>query len=192
MKLKVLFGLVLSIISLTIVGCGGGGASTPPTTTVSGEASKGPIIGGDVKIYAIKDGVVQTAPLPTTPAAVTTRAPFGNYSAVISNYAGPVKVVVTGNIGSYYMDEATADPLDPTKGKVDFNGSTLSALVANVSGSTKVAVTPYTELAVRKAGAALTADGINKANLAVAAAMNLNGVDIVAVLPSKSPSTNLH
>src|SRR6185369_1254215 len=126
MKLKILSGLLLSILSLTIVGCGGGGASTPPSTTVSGEASKGPIIGGDVKIYAIKDGVVQTAPLPTTPVTVTTRAPFGNYSAVISNYSGPVKVVVTGNIGSTYKDEATGTT-------VDFNGATLSALVANVT-----------------------------------------------------------
>lgn len=191
MKLKILFGLVISIFSLTIVGCGGGGggSSAPPITTISGEASKGPIIGANVQIFKINaDG--STTPLPTIDGKqVTTRLPFGNYSAVVS-YAGPVKVVVTGNPDSYYMDEATTpatpDPNFPLKGKVLFNGFTLNALVANVSGSTKVAVTPYTDLAVRKAGTDLSASNINKVNTAVADAMGLHGVDIVATSPSKN------
>ena len=186
MNVRNLSSLLLSLLTLVVLGCGGGGgggeAGLPKlVSTVSGEAQKGPIIGGDVKIYAIDaDGTLQSTPLQTTPAIVTTREPFGNYSAVIS-YEGPVKVVVTGNEGSIYKDEATGT-------NVPFAGQSLSAVVASVTGSAKVAVTPFTELAAKKAGTTtLTPANIKAANTSVAIALGLQDVDIVAATPSTNP-----
>ncbi|HXE96280.1 MAG TPA: hypothetical protein VN642_07735 [Dongiaceae bacterium] len=185
MKMRNLSSLLLSLLTLIVVGCGGGsggGDLTPVATTLSGEATKGPIIGGDVKIFAINaDGTLQSTPLPTLDGKpVTTRAPFGNYSAVI-NYEGPVKVVVTGNTGSIYKDEASGTD-------VPFAGKSLSAVVANVSGSSKVSITPFTELAAQKAGTTkLTPANIKAANTAVTDALGLQGVDIVATTPSSNP-----
>lgn len=186
MNARNLSGLLLTLFTLVVLGCssgggdGGGGVSpNPVTTTLSGEVSKGPLIGGDVRIYAIKaDGTLQSTALPTADGKpVTTKLPFGNYSAVI-NYEGPVKVVVTG--GSY-TDEATGST-------VDFSGKSLSAVVANVTGSVKVSVTPFTEMAVQKAGTTLTTAGIKAANAAVAIALGLQDVDIVATTPSGNPA----
>ncbi len=184
MNVRYLSGLLLSLFTLVVLGCGGGGGgggASPGTgsTTLSGEVSKGPISGGDVKIFAINaDGTLQSTPIPTTDGKpVTTAAPLGSYTAVI-NYSGPVKVVVTG--GSY-KDEATG-------ATVDFTGKSLSAVVANVTGSVKVSVTPFTEMAVQKAGAALTTATIKAANTAVAIAMGLQDVDIVAATPSTTPA----
>lgn len=185
MNVRNLVGLLLSLFTLVVLGCGGGGGGgggvtpNPVTTTLSGEASKGPIIGGDVKIFAINaDGTLQSTPLTTTDGKpVTTTAPLGAYSAVI-NYEGPVKVVITG--GSY-KDEATG-------ATVDFTGKSLSAVVANVTGPTKVSVTPFTEMATLKAGATLTTARIKAANTAVAIAMGLQDVDIVVATPSTNPA----
>lgn len=179
MRLRNVFGILLSLFALVIVGCGGGSSSTPVSTTVSGQAQKGPIIGGNVQIFAIDaTGTVQSTPLATSPATVTTRAPFGNYSAVIG-YAGPAKVVVTGNVGSTYHDEATST-------EVSFAGKSLSAVVANVTGNVKVAVTPFTEMAVQAAGTTLTPAKITLANTGVANALGLKGTDIISVSPSTS------
>lgn len=180
MKLKVLLGMVMSILALTIVGCGGGGSSAPVSTTLTGEAVKGPIKKATVEIFAINaDG--SEVKLTTTPSTVFTNM-SGNYSAVIG-YAGPVKVKVTGNSDPkcIYVDEATGTEVRFT------NARSLSAVVDNVSGSAKVAVTPHTELAVqalKKAGTKLTPESIKAANTAIADAMGLKGVDIVKELPS--------
>src|SRR6185369_16285397 len=127
MNVRNLAGLLLSLLTLVVLGCGSSEDSSSDISTgtfktvLSGEAAKGPIIGGEVKIFAIKaDGTVQTTPLPTTPATVTTRLPFGNYSAVI-NYEGPVKVVVTGNSGTIFKDEATGTD-------VSFAGKSIRAI----------------------------------------------------------------
>jgi hypothetical protein len=183
MNVRNLSSLLLSMLTLVVLGCGGGGGDgevvTPvlKVTSVSGEASKGPIINGDVKIFAINaDGTLQSTPLTTSPATVTTRAPFGSYSAVI-NYEGPVKVVVTGNTGCIYKDEASG-------ADVPFAGKSLSAVVANVAGSSKVSVTPFTEMAVQRAGTTLTPANIKAANTAVATAMGLQNIDIITAFPS--------
>jgi hypothetical protein len=101
MNVRNLSGLLLSLLTLVVLGCssgGGGGGVTPNpvTTTLTGEASKGPIIGGDVKIFAINaNGTLQSTPLPTTDGKpVTTKAPSGDYSAVMKQPAFPLTLPV--------------------------------------------------------------------------------------------------
>lgn len=169
MKMKSLLGLFLSFIALVIVGCGGGGGGGP-TSTVAGIASKGPINGGTVQIFAIQNGVQATTPLTTTPATVTT-GPDGSYTANVS-YTGPALVVITG--GSY-VDEATGATITLS--------SPLRAALPNVTGTVSANVTPFTELAVLEA---LGLGGLSTANItsANAAISNMIGVDILATSPA--------
>src|SRR5262245_38593961 len=66
MKKCTFLSSVLSLVIMTLFGCGGGGGGggdatpTPVTgsTTITGVAAKGPISGGTVKVFAIKNGQV--------------------------------------------------------------------------------------------------------------------------------------
>ncbi len=62
------------LLMLVLTACGSDSGPTP-NTTVSGIASKGPIINGVVKIYSIKDGVITFIKQTTTDANGST-SPF--------------------------------------------------------------------------------------------------------------------
>jgi len=178
MKLKMLLGLFLSLLTLAMFGCGddGGGEST---TTVKGIAAAGPIVGGTVTLSRINsDGT--TTPLTTTPTTVTTKAPFGNFSAAVS-YSGPLLVQVAGGT---YTDEAS--------GVVGVPNGVMQAAVANASGTiANLSVTPITSMAVIKASQATgvtPAAAITAANAGVAKALGLpTGFDIINT-PVADPS----
>lgn len=176
-------GLIVPMLCLAVIalsGCGGGGgggseavapqaASPAPTTILSGMASKGPIIGGTVRVFAVRFGVEDRS----SPIGMGQTDDRGNYSIDIGNYQGPVLVEVSG--GSY-TDEVSGIP-------VALNAP-LHAVISNaVAGMTPVAVTPFTELAFRKARGrgSLTSDSIDDSNARIAAAFSLN--NIVSTLP---------
>jgi hypothetical protein len=176
-------GIVAMVSMLALAGCGGGGSSnpgapapvtpvvTPPVTaTVAGVASKGIIVGGTVKIYALNSDGGKGAQLGQD----TTRAD-GSYSIAVTGYVGPVTVEVSGN----YTDEATGQ----TKSVPE--SAPLRAALGNASGNVTVAVTPLTDLAVRQAGA-LTAQNITTANGRISEFFK---VDIIATTPV--PPTSL-
>jgi len=160
---------------LALTGCGGGGTSSTSSaagsTIITGLASKGPINKGEVKVFAVVDGVEGTELL-NKPGQTTDDK--GNFTIDIGAYKGPVVVEVSGSF---------TDEVDPTTTVTLQNP--LRAVVSGVTtGSNTVAVTPVTELACKKAkraGAKLTKAAIDDANSTMAAKFSLT--DIVSTLP---------
>src|SRR6185369_5534952 len=146
MKKCTYFSAVLSLVIVTLFGCGGGGGGgeatpTPVTgsTTITGVAAKGPISGGTVKVFAIKNGQVDR----TAEIGSGTTDGSGAYRVTIppdKTTTGPVLIEVSG--GSF-SDEATA--LSGIALKVP-----LQAVVSSVTDGDKIAVTPLTFLAVKQ------------------------------------------
>lgn len=144
--------LMLTVLS----SCGGGGTNTasqePVATAIYGIASKGPVQNGDVTVWklnedgtkgeVLKEGVVTSSD--------------GSYVAEIGKYNGNIMVEVTGGT---YQDEAT--------GTTTSLSIPLRAALTGARGNITLAVTPLTELAVRKAGDKLTKTAIEDANALV-------------------------
>ena len=103
--------------------------------------------------------------------------PEGTTPSTCGSYKGPLVVEVTG--GSYK---------DEVSGATVALKTPLRAVFANAStGRKKVAVTPLTELAYKKAkgnGTKLTAAAIDAANASIAASFSLT--DIISTLPDPS------
>jgi hypothetical protein len=141
MKKNTIFGAVLSLSVITLFGCGGGGGGGTPagTTTITGIAAKGPINGGVVKVFAIKDGQVdRTAEIGSGTTDVS-----GAYTVTIQpdkKPAGPILVEVTSGT---FDDEASG--VAGVALKVP-----LQAAVSSVADGAKIAVTPFTHLAVKQ------------------------------------------
>jgi len=178
MKLKTLATMMIAMMALTLSGCGGGGGgggTQTPSATISGVASKGLIKNGtnNVKIYALNSDGTKGTLLKTASTGAN-----GEYSADLGSYSGPVLVEVSGT----YTDEATGQPVTISADKP------LRAACDDVTGSVAVAVTPLTELAVEKAGSALTKDNIKSANAQVSTLFNL---DIIATKPVDAEATAL-
>ena len=168
MKFRCCMGLVVSIVAAALSGCGGG--SPAPSTVVSGMASKGPIRGGTVQVFAIRSGVEdRSAPIGTGDTDAG-----GNYTIDLGSYKGAAVVEVTG--GSYR---------DEVSGATVALKTPLRAVFANAStGRKKVAVTPLTELAYKKArgnGTQLTPAVIDTANASIATSFSLT--NIISTLP---------
>jgi len=178
MRIKSLIGPVFYLALLALSGCGGGG-DTPATsqtttpaagaTVISGLASKGPINKGTVKVFAIRNGAVDT----TAPVGQGETDAVGNYSVDCGGYKGPVMVEVAGGTFTDEVSGATVALKSP-----------LQAVVADVTtGVETVAVTPLTHLACKRAKGhpAITPDIINESNASVATTFNV--ADIVSTLP---------
>jgi hypothetical protein len=171
MKTINLIGSVLGLAVVALSGCGGGtGTPSSATTKISGMAAKGPINGGTVKVFAVRNGTEDR----TAPIGQGQTDANGNYTVDVGAYKGPVMVEVTG--GSF-TDEVAGVPVSL---KTSFS---LRAVFANASTGTKtVAVTPLTELACKKAKIGqLTRTTIDDANTKMAAKFKL--ADIVSTLP---------
>jgi hypothetical protein len=166
----ILSALFLPVIALS--GCGGGGGGggdTVAPTFFAGMASKGPISGATVKVFAIRSGKLDSS----APAGQGQTDNSGNFSINAGSFQGPAVVEVTS--GSF-TDEVTGE-------SVSLNAP-LHAIISNAQpGSTVVAVTPLTELAFRKAkgSLALTTEAIIGANANVAGAFGLS--DIISTMP---------
>lgn len=174
-KTHIAAGCLLIITCLS--GCSAGGfqgsdnAPSPDSTPnallkrLHGVTSKGIVRGGNVSILALNsNGSVGTL-LKTT---VTDT--FGRYSSSV-NLTGPTLVSVSGGI---YTDEATGKPLSVSSDKP------LRAAVDTVSSVMIIAVTPLTELAVRKADIPplrLVGGNIATANRLVSDIFKVNIVD---------------
>ena len=182
MKVRTLIGLGVSLAAAALAGCGGGGggggAAAPSSTVISGMASKGPINGGTVKVYAIRSGTEDRS----APLGQGQTDAGGKYTVDVGAYKGAVLVEVTG--GSY-ADEVTG-ALVALKA-----AAPLRAVFANAStGKKTVAVTPLTELAYKKAkgGGAITPAAIDDANKNIATFFKL--ADIISTEPVASGDDN--
>ena len=172
------FFIILIFISFLSIGCGSSSSSSSSsdgydgsTSTVSGVASKGPIKDGTVNAYKIIDG--QKGSLLGT----ATSSEDGSYSIDIGSYTGPVLVEITGG---KYKDEASEIDID-----IDLT-MPLRAAIGNASGEVSVAVTPLTELAVRKAEpGGLTPDKIDSSNKLISQLLGGDGLQdlITQILP---------
>jgi hypothetical protein len=177
MNTKRLIGFVLCLAMLAPAGCGKKSSDTPAppvsqptsTTSITGLATKGPINSGTVTVFAIRSGVTDTAPLGQARTDVK-----GIYTVETFGYQGPVVVEV---IGGSYKDEisrATVTVKVPLRAMFSSAGT----------GTTTMAVTPLTELAVNKAlgSTELTNDVIDASNRFIASYFGLTS--IVTSLPS--------
>jgi len=136
MKRRLMKLMTAGILIVSLSGCGGGAAGVGTTaggsvTNISGIASKGPIMGGTITIYALNPDGTYGAALGTN----STSSKDGAYAASLS-YTGDAIVVVSGGT---YIDEAT--------GKTVSLAAPLRTVVTGLTGSTTVAVTPATEAA---------------------------------------------
>jgi hypothetical protein len=152
-------------------GCGGGGDEAPPppppsTATLSGIASKGLINGGDVNVYEIDEDGQKVDPA----LGKTKTDKNGEYSIVVDHIGPVLAEVIKGD----YTDEATGALM-----RLDMP---LRAAVGEAVGEVTVAVTPLTELAVRKAGpGGFTPKKIDDSNELMS---QLVGCNIVTTLPA--------
>ncbi len=178
---KSLVGLLLSLAVTALTGCGGGGgggggapAPAVPTAAISGMVSKGPINGGTVAVFAVRDGVIDT----TAPIGQGKTDKNGNYAISLGSYSGPVLVEATG--GSY-TDEVTG-------AKVALKAPLRALRSVAAFKAYTTAVTPLTELAYKKVlgTGTVTAAAIDDANAKIAAFFTLN--DIIATLPDAGTS----
>lgn len=158
--------VVCTMLLVGLFACGGGGGGSSPTNnTVSGIASKGPLMDATVTVYALDASGVQGAVLAT---ALTGAS--GDYTANIGSYTGSILAVVSRGT---YTDEATLSPMT--------NTAQLRAAMTNVTGNVSMTVTPLTEIAVQRAGT-LTSANIESANALVS--NMIGGVNIITTQPA--------
>src|SRR6185369_10984495 len=144
MKIKYLIGLVSCVVMLALPGCGSNSTPSPVVTqptlsTITGLATKGPIGGATVNVFAIRSGVTDTVPL----GQATTNAE-GNYTVETFDYTGPVVVEVTGGTYKDEISHASVTLKAPLRA--------MSFIAPTGGGATMtIVVTPLTELAVNKA-----------------------------------------
>ena len=181
---RLMIGLsALALAVSLLVGCGGGGSASSDggptavtTGTLSGTATKGPVSGAEVKVFAISNGA-RGSQL----GSATTDA-SGNFTMTMGAYTGPVMLQVRG--GSY-LDEATGVRMNM------LDADELTCVVPAVTvtaGSTTagVQVTPLTSMAQawaeHMAGGMTTANA-TMANSRIGAAYVGPGADIVMMHP---------
>ena len=175
MKTGSLFIALAGIFTMVFAGCGGGGGGGGgiAPTVISGVASKGPVNGGAVSVFAITNGAVDRSV--SLGPAVSTKVDGSSSITLNSAPAGPVLVEV---IGGQFEDETTAtssNKLFPLRAVVN----------TTVAGTNNVAVTGLTEIAVQKiegSGGTFNDATIIEANNAVQLFFGVK--DIIAVNPA--------
>lgn len=180
MKRHLLMWGTAALIGSMLTACSGGGGGLdlgganiiPGSSMVSGVVFKGPINAGKVNVYAVNPDGTKGALLGS---GTTASDGTGAYSVDIGSYTGDVLVEVTGGT---YKDEATG---------ITKPNATLRAALTGTSGNVTVAVTPFTELAVKKVGNLLTKAAIENANALVSV---IAGVDIIGTIPVDVSTTS--
>jgi hypothetical protein len=190
MRLKNVFGMLLSLLTLAIVGCGGGGGSDGPGgTSVSGSAVKGPISGATVQAFEIISSA--SVPRENIPRIGTAVIATGATTADGSfSFAIPPAIKNGGILfkltGGTYRDEATGQ----TRNVNDQAAGGLRAVFGNISGvvrrgeTLKVNINPFTELGVQSLGSSAPTDAnIAAANARVVSTFGLTGIDLLSTRP---------
>jgi hypothetical protein len=168
MMTKRLALVAISPIILALAACGND--DTPASiTTVSGQVTKGPVVGSTVCAYAISGGVKATA---TVVPCVTSDAVTGNYSLGNITYVGDMIVEATGGT---YKDEAT--------GATVTLSTTLKTMVVAQGGATTGMITPLTTIALSTTPN-LTNAAFGQAAANVAAQAGLNAINILTTAPT--------
>lgn len=152
------------LVSLALAGCGGGGGGgtgptdtgppAPVSGTVSGTATKGPVIGATVTAYAISGGAMGARI-----ASASTDAQ-GNFSLAMGGHSGPVMLQTTGGT---FTDEASGTTMSMLSG--DAMTAVLPAMVAGTTVS-GIQLTPLTSMA--QSLAQRLAGGMTDANIGTA------------------------
>jgi len=185
MKLKVLFGLTLSLFALTMTGCGGGGGGGGGTT-VSGVVAKGLVSGSTVKVFEIiSSHNPAKARIGTTALgqpAIT--AADGSFSVNIGGAVRKGGLLIQAT-GGKYTDEAT--------GVINTDlSSPINAAFGNISGKVRrgenvvVSVTPFTEMGYQAIDVAANKPSdanIAAANGKVTSTLGLTDVNILTTKP---------
>lgn len=185
MKMNTMIKAILSVTAVSLFGCGGGGGGGAPVTapppagslTLKGVVAKGPINGGDIRVLALKaDGTPDTAnPLAT---GKTLSDNSGGYTITIPpdrvpKDPNPTALIIEVSNGTY-TDEATGSPV--TMGP----NTKLRAVVSTAADGDRIAVTPLTELAYKKAegtgSGKLLAANIDDANTAIGSTFNVPNI----------------
>ena len=184
MKIKPVFRALLILAFLALPGCGGGGGGTTTQTAddnpatgggnvngaIHGVVVKGPVSGGEVRVYAVRDGQIDTGAV----LGIGRTAADGSFTInLFSNPTGPVVLEVTGGV---YTDEASGALNVPLK-------THMRAAVSVVGDGAKIAVTPLTHLACKQVEAigAMTATEIDDANVQIGRFFGVS--DLIASLP---------
>jgi hypothetical protein len=172
-NIKPIFSATFALAIMTLLSCSG--TTTPDvanTITISGVAAKGPINDGNIKVYPVKNGQVDTGTVLGSGKTATDGS--GAYSVALhSTPVGPVVVEVSG--GSY-TDEASGTPAVGIQ-------VPLRAVVSSVADGAKIAVTPLTNLAFEQVNGigTFTPVEIDDANAQIGAFFGIK--DIIKSLP---------
>ncbi|MFC1747477.1 hypothetical protein ACFL2V_01580 [Pseudomonadota bacterium] len=201
-KLKTL-SLTMAALALTLSGCGGGGGgeSSPSVTetsnttgisgaSLSGTAAKGIIKSGNV----VAEELDSSGSVLRTVGSATTAADGSYEISVNSDYeGGPIQITISAGANTEMKCDIPAgcgarnDAIQDSNTDIDFaewyklGSLTMTALVAEAATNDKinVNVTPYTDLATRRAKASgtLNATAVYNANSEVSNL--LGGIDIL-------------
>lgn len=137
---------------LALAACGGGGGDAPPAknVTLSGTAAKGILMGADVKVYALTNGVKGTTPL-----ATTTTNDKGEYVLSLAPTSSPLLIEVTANGTTKMLDETGELTPDGEYPQVKApEGLAMRSYAAEATQTTVVRINPLTEMAVAVASSA--------------------------------------
>jgi hypothetical protein len=168
MMTKRLALVAISPIVLALAACGND--DTPASiTTLSGQVTKGPVVGSTVCAYAISGGVKAAT---TVVPCVTSDAVTGNYSLGNITYVGDMIVEATGGT---YKDEATGATLTLS--------TPLKTMVVAQGGATTGMITPLTTIALSTTPN-LTNAAFAQAAANVAAQAGLTAVNILTTVPT--------
>ncbi len=147
--------------ALALAACGGGGGGGAPSASnvsLSGTAAKGILVGADVSVYALVNGVKGTTPLATT----TTNA-NGEYVLSLAPTSSPLLIEVKANAATKMLNETgtlTADGKFPEEAAP--TDLVLRSYAAEATKTTVVRVNPLTEMAI---AVAKSAGGLTLNNL---------------------------
>lgn len=178
--------LASSALLMQLSGCGGGGGSssntTSSSTTLTGTAMAGPFLSGQACAYRISNAAKGSL------LGTCTNLANSAFSINIGNYTGDVLIEIAA--GATYDDEA--NPGDTGTGTT-LTGAMRSLVNVATAGSTlNIAVTPLTELAVRQAGATLSAASVQTAiNQLLPFLPTVNGLDLRTTVPASSSDLGL-
>jgi hypothetical protein len=175
MKIKKNVALILLILAVNLAGCGFGGFENPPNTAVTDSGNSptrvfGVAANGFAANGGIANCVLEFCPINSAGSAGASiktahTYAFGMYSTNMI-LSGPMIVRATGS----YIDKYTG---------IETNMSALRAGVDTINNPSHISVTPFTELALMKAGT-FTSNKITVANNLIS---SLFKVDIVITQP---------
>lgn len=158
---------LLTILTPFLIGCGGGGGSTPTSNTISGSATKGPMVGAVIEVRRVDTNTLL---------GTTSTSSDGKYTVDIGEYSGAVKVNSTGGV---YTDEI--DGLEKNASAITIRAFS----VVNPTLGFSVNITPFTDISSKKLEALTTIDEntIIEENKKVALSFMGEEFDITKVTP---------